>query len=120
MPGAGEERRQRGGGSFGAVGLAERASICPMNFRWSGQRVAIARALANQPPLIMADEPTGNLDSTASVEIMELFTSLYEEGATVVVVTHEEEIAAFTNGLSASAGRSSVTSVRKRGAESCF
>ena len=60
------------------------------------QRVAIARALANEPPLLLADEPTGNLDTAASVEIMELFSQLHKEGTTVVVVTHEEEIAAFT------------------------
>ena len=59
------------------------------------QRVAIARALANEPPLILADEPTGNLDTAASVEIMELFTALHREGTTVVLVTHEEDIAAF-------------------------
>ena len=58
--------------------------------------MAIARALANEPPLILADEPTGNLDTASSVEIMELFSQLHKEGATVVVVTHEEDIAAFT------------------------
>lgn len=59
------------------------------------QRVAIARALANEPPLLLADEPTGNLDTAASIEIMELFTELHREGVTVVLVTHEEDIAAF-------------------------
>lgn len=61
------------------------------------QRVAIARALANDPPLILADEPTGNLDSQASVEIMELFAKLHQNGSTVVVVTHEDNIAAYTH-----------------------
>ena len=70
-----------------------------MLFRSGGQRqrVAIARALANEPPLILADEPTGNLDTASSVEIMELFTKLHQEGATVVLVTHEEDIAAFAH-----------------------
>ena len=61
------------------------------------QRVAIARALANEPPLILADEPTGNLDTSSSIEIMEMFSALHKAGATVVVVTHEENIAAYTD-----------------------
>ena len=59
------------------------------------QRVAIARALMNEPPVLFADEPTGNLDTRASVEIMKLFTELSGEGITIVMVTHEDDIAAY-------------------------
>ena len=80
------------------VGLGTRYEHMPNELSGGQrQRVAIARALANEPPLILADEPTGNLDSASSVEIMELFSKLHNEGATVVLVTHEEDIAAFTN-----------------------
>ena len=59
------------------------------------QRVAIARAIVNNPSLLLADEPTGNLDSKTSVEVMEIFGKIQESGNTVVLVTHEEDIAAY-------------------------
>ena len=91
------ERRERAIRLLERVGLGARTEHMPNEMSGGQrQRVAIARALANDPPLILADEPTGNLDTAASLEIMELFSELHREGATVVVVTHEEDIAAFT------------------------
>jgi putative ABC transport system ATP-binding protein len=91
----GEDRRETVLRLLEAVGLSERADHVPG--RLSGgeqQRVAIARALANEPHVILADEPTGNLDSTTGAEIMDLLTSLSGEGErTVIVVTHDAEIA---------------------------
>ena len=92
-----KERRERAIELLERVGLGQRVGHMPNELSGGQrQRVAIARALANEPPLILADEPTGNLDTAASVEIMELFSRLHKEGATVVVVTHEEDIAEFT------------------------
>lgn len=90
-------RRERAMQLLERVGLGERAEHQPNELSGGQrQRVAIARALANEPPLLLADEPTGNLDTASSIEIMELFARLHQEGTTVVVVTHEEEIAAYT------------------------
>ena len=90
-----EQRRLRARQELGRVGLGDYAGSLPS--RISGgqqQRVAIARALVNTPQLILADEPTGNLDSRTSEEIMTLFFDLNREGITIVLVTHEPDIAA--------------------------
>ena len=80
------------------VGLGQRLEHMPNELSGGQkQRVAIARALANEPPILLADEPTGNLDSTSTIEIMELFTQLNREGVTVLIVTHEDDVAAFTD-----------------------
>lgn len=80
------------------VGLGQRLEHMPNELSGGQkQRVAIARALANEPPILLADEPTGNLDSASTIEIMELFTQLNREGVTVIIVTHEDDVAAFTD-----------------------
>lgn len=93
-----ESRRARARRELGRVGLGDYAASLPS--RISGgqqQRVAIARALVNQPRLILADEPTGNLDSRTSQEIMALFAQLNREGISIVLVTHEPDIAAYAS-----------------------
>ena len=79
------------------VGLGDRAGHKPNQLSGGQQqRVAIARALANQPSLLLADEPTGNLDSRTSVDIMGVFQKLNDQGMTIVMVTHELDIAQYT------------------------
>ena len=90
------ERRNRALKLLTRVGLGGRGTHTPAQLSGGQQqRVAIARALMNEPPVLFADEPTGNLDTKASVEIMNLFTELSQEGITIVMVTHEDDIAAY-------------------------
>ena len=92
-----EERMERAKRALEAVGLGDRLDHKPMEMSGGQrQRVAIARALINDPPVIMADEPTGNLDTKSSYEIMEIFKKMNEQGKTVIMVTHEPDIAAYT------------------------
>ncbi len=93
-----KERIERAMEALNKVGLAER-SHHKSNELSGGQiqRVAIARALVNNPSILLADEPTGNLDSKTSVEVMQIFGKIQEAGNTVVLVTHEEDIAAYAH-----------------------
>lgn len=92
------ERRERARHMLEKVGLEDRMTHLPNELSGGQkQRVAIARALVNHPSIILADEPTGALDSKTSKQIMELLVELNEEGKTVIIVTHEEEVASYTN-----------------------
>jgi len=89
-----KERRSRAMEALASVGLAKRSHHVPSQMSGGEQqRVAIARALVTDPVLILADEPTGNLDTKTSDEVMELFESLHQQGQTIILVTHEPDIA---------------------------
>ena len=90
------ERRRRGLAALAEVGISDRAGHQPSQLSGGQQqRVAIARALINHPPVIFADEPTGNLDTHTSLEVMDMFSKLNSEGITVILVTHSAEIARY-------------------------
>lgn len=90
-------RREKALAALGKVGLGDRVKHKPNEISGGQkQRVAIARAIVNTPAVIMADEPTGNLDTQSSIEIMKIFQDLNNEGATVIMVTHEPDIAQHT------------------------
>lgn len=93
-----QERKKRAEEVLVQVGLADRMDHRPNQLSGGQrQRVAVARALVNSPSIILADEPTGNLDSTTSIEIMRLFDAIHRAGNTIILVTHEEEIAAHAH-----------------------
>ena len=95
---SGRERKKKAMRALEITGLADRADHRPNELSGGQrQRVAIARALVNEPAILLADEPTGNLDSKTSYEVMELFIQLHESGQTVILVTHEPDIAEYSH-----------------------
>ena len=93
-----KERRERAAEALKAVGLGERIHFLPNQLSGGQcQRVAIARAIVGNPQLLLADEPTGALDTTAGNQIMEIFRGLSDKGMTIIMITHEPSIAACAN-----------------------
>lgn len=92
------ERRERALEALAKVGLSDRVHHLPNELSGGQkQRVAIARAIANNPMFVMADEPTGALDTKSGEQVMDIFTQLNKEGTTIVMITHEEEVAAYSS-----------------------
>ena len=94
---SGSQRRKRAEDALAAVGLSDRRHHRPMELSGGQQqRVGVARALAGEPDVILADEPTGNLDSTSGEDVLRLFLELHKTGRTIVLVTHDEDVALHT------------------------
>jgi ABC-type lipoprotein export system ATPase subunit len=111
--------RRRAAELLSQVGLADRARHLPSQLSGGQrQRVAIARALANRPQVVLADEPTGNLDSEATLDVLRLFESLHEAGQTLVIVTHDSRIAATADRLIAMRDGSFIDETRLTGGTS--
>ena len=111
------QRRERALELLEKVGLGERISHLPNELSGGQkQRVAIARALANNPPIILADEPTGNLDTQSSEEIMEIFKNLNKEGNSIILVTHEPDIAEYADRVIVFRDGSIIEDRKKEGA----
>jgi putative ABC transport system ATP-binding protein len=90
-----DERRERAAAALARVGLADRVDHKPGELSGGQQqRVAIARAIVTEPDLVLADEPTGNLDSTSSADVLELFHEMHRAGRTIILITHDAEVAA--------------------------
>ena len=114
----GNQRKKRALELLEKVGLKERVAHLPNELSGGQkQRVAIARALANNPPIILADEPTGNLDTNSSEEIMSIFRNLNKEGNSIIVVTHEPEVAKYADRVIVFKDGSIIEDRRKEGVE---
>jgi putative ABC transport system ATP-binding protein len=109
-------RRARARAALDRVGLGDRVDHLPNELSGGQQqRVAVARALVNEPTMILADEPTGNLDSASTVDVMKLFVELNDTGRTVVLITHEPDVAAFAKRVVTLRDGRIVTDVRQAG-----